>query len=356
MRDKLRYVDALRVVLVLCVLLAHLPEYLGLNPLSVLRLVALHTWWGEIGVSGFLILSAFSLTYSLLRRDSDLRLKEFFFKRFVRLIPLYYVAIFAWLWIVGLVSPASLLAHMFCVHVFFRAFSRDIGCLWFVGLIVQWYLIFPLACTVMRKARIGVLWGFSFLIYILGLLLSARGLYVEDTFLFYSIDFLLGMDLARLVVREGKNYYLGARAAGLACVGFAVFVTLFELPLVGETTWVRHAAIKLGGLSFFLLALNTLRYLEMRSERWVLFLSSASYASYPVYLLHRPIWTIAVKSPIWTWLIGLESLLAPYLRFIYLALLGIPGIFAFGFCAQSAYDSLLKRLLLRHPKSALVVR
>jgi peptidoglycan/LPS O-acetylase OafA/YrhL len=356
MRSKLRYVNAMKLVLALCVLVAHLPEYLGWNPLSLLRLVALHTWWGEIGVSGFLILSAFGLTYSLLRSSSDLRLKEFFFKRFVRLVPLYYVAIFAWLWIVGLISPSSLLAHVFCIHVFFRSFSRDIGCLWFVGLIVQWYLMFPLAYAMMHRMRIGILWGSSLLIYVLGLVLQARGLYVEDTVLFYCVDFLLGMDFARLVVRGGRNWYLGARAAGLALVGFVAFVALFELPLVSEVDWVRYSVIKLGGVSFFLLALNALRYLEMRFDRGMLFLSKVSYASYPVYLLHRPIWTLAVNSPIWTWLISLEPPLAPYLWFIYLAVFGIPGIFAFGFWMQSTCDSLLKRLLVRRPGFASALR
>ena len=356
MRNRLNYIEASRVVSVLCVLVAHLPEYLDWSPLSILELTALHRWWGEIGVSGFLILSAFGLTYSQLRKGSIIRLKEFFLRRFVRLLPLYYLAVFAWLWIVHLTCPVSLLTSVFGVHVFFRSFSRDMGSLWFMGLIVQWYFIFPWAYKLMHKISISVLWVSSFLLYALGLFLQARGLYVQDTLLFFWIEFCLGMDLARLVVKAGKNRYFGIYAILFAMLGFVMYVALLALPLVNGAPWVKYAAVKLGGISFFVLVLNISRYLGSRFERWMNFLSKTSYASYPVYLFHRPIWTLAINSPIWAWLLKLESPLGPFSRFVYLAVLGIPGIFAVGFWLQSTYDALLRRLLLRYPACTTVLR
>jgi hypothetical protein len=66
-----------------------------------------------------------------------------------------------------------------------------------------------------------------------------------------------------------------------------------------------------------------------------------------VFLFHRPIWTVSVHSPIWTFIDRFGPTIRLPVRVVYLVVLGVPSIFAVGYWIQVSYDSLIARLSSR---------
>lgn len=343
---RLEYIDGLKVIMILCVLLTHLPEYLQaeLGP---------HFWqiwpeWGGAGVSGFIILSGFGLTYSLLTKNvPDVKVIPFFWKRFVRLIPLYYIALFFYLLIVDFIQPQNLMAHLIFIHTLFPDFSHNPGSLWFIGLIVQCYLFFPIAYKLLLQKRGKFKLNTSVIfLYILGIVLSNKGLYIHDSFLNFSIEFVLGMNIAQDAYRQKMKQYSTFPVAMLAIALLTFFVILTQSSLLYSLAeYIRYPITTFSRVCFFIVVLNIFLLIE---KYWIYFprivplLSRLSFASYAVYLFHRPMLTIITRGPIWNWIF--HHTFTGYVRFIYLFVISIPLIFLVSFWIQIAYDSVQNKL------------
>jgi len=344
---RLEYIDGLKVIMILCVLLTHLPEYLEaqLGP---------HFWqtwpeWGGAGVSGFIILSGFGLTYSLLTKNvTDIKIIPFFWKRFIRLIPLYYIALFFYLFIVDFIQPQNLLTHLILIHTFFPDFSHNPGSLWFIGLIVQCYLFFPIAYKLLFQRRGVLISNFSAIsLYVLGIILASMGLYVHDSFLSFSIEFVLGMNIARDAYMRRIKQYSSFPVVTSAIALLACFIILVQSSLLYNLAeYIRYPITTFSRICFFVVFLNIFLFLEnywKNFQKLVPLLSALSFASYSVYLFHRPMLTIITRGPTWNWVI--HHTFTGYVRFISLFVISTPLIFLVSFWIQIAYDSVQKKLL-----------
>ncbi len=338
--SRLLYFDLLKVVFILCVLFQHLPEYLGYNPLYALGIGVFVNQLGGIGVTGFVILSGFGLTNSYFHSDLRLQPKAFGLRRLWRVVPLYYLAILAWIFLVALIPPANLAAHMLLIHVFFPDYSHNPGSLWFVGMIVQCYLIFPIAILALQRGKWRWVWLIAYGIYCLGLALVIDGYYLSDTVLLYGLAFVLGMDLAIRMGEPSPNPYLSRKALYFSLLAFGVFALIYQFAdWSGLTPWVTKPLTLLGEVSFFLVALNLA--VRLGTQRPNLLLSSLAFASYAVFLFHRPMWTLAVLSPLWGWISRLPPAYVSLTQFSYLVLLGMPLIFLVSYWIQIANDRTL---------------
>lgn len=98
----LRYVDALRGLAILGVLLVHCGQY-GSGDRLMPALFRTVTSQGQLGVQLFFIVSAFTLFLSFKRRVLTERrpIVNFFIRRFSRVAPMYYLGILAYLWLDG---------------------------------------------------------------------------------------------------------------------------------------------------------------------------------------------------------------------------------------------------------------
>lgn len=106
--------DRLRILFATLVLCSHAPELTDGNPSRELfhRITHVHNTLGGVGVTGFFLLSGFLIVRSW---ESDPDLLNFLFKRLLRIVPGYLVAVTLSILVVGWLAPAT--PH------FFREFS-----------------------------------------------------------------------------------------------------------------------------------------------------------------------------------------------------------------------------------------
>lgn len=116
--------------------------------------------WGHLGVVLFNILSGFvlSLPYLGSSKIPPPRYIQFLQRRFLRILPNYWVTLIFWT-LVLLVSSNSLasvirpfLAHLLFLHSFFPEFFFSIvPAYWWLGLLAQFYLAFPILLRLFRR-------------------------------------------------------------------------------------------------------------------------------------------------------------------------------------------------------------
>ncbi len=115
------------------------------------------TVYGYAGITSFFIISGIGLTYSQAKKERDW--KEFFRTRLLRIFPLYW-AILAltlvtlWHYEPGrYFDPVSILLHFLGLHTLFAPYMQDMnGPLWFIGAVIQLYLLFPLLYWVLKRS------------------------------------------------------------------------------------------------------------------------------------------------------------------------------------------------------------
>jgi peptidoglycan/LPS O-acetylase OafA/YrhL len=164
---------------------AHIEVLDGLRGIAILMVVLYHVWlisWldhtvnlaglhinlnflpetGFLGVELFFFISAFCLFYPYARYMFEgakfQTVKEFTYRRFIKIIPSYYLSI---LLILVLFQPNlgtlkdtlwNIFTHLFLIHNFFpETFGTINGVFWSLGVEVQFYVVFPFLCMLFRK-------------------------------------------------------------------------------------------------------------------------------------------------------------------------------------------------------------
>ena len=87
---KIGYIDALRGIAVLLVILVHFGQRVPIN-----KVLSQLSEFGQYGVQLFFVMSAFTLCYSM-KKESEFSFRvycSFMVRRFFRIAPLYYLAI-----------------------------------------------------------------------------------------------------------------------------------------------------------------------------------------------------------------------------------------------------------------------
>lgn len=172
--EKLHFVDSIRGIAVLLVILVHASQYVtGLPPIANKLLAQ-----GSRGVLLFYIASAFTLFLSLNNRKEENYL-SYFIRRFFRIAPLYFLAILVYLVANGLgprywlgdqieVTVANIISHFFFLNgVNPYWINSIIGVEWSVAVEMMFYLFVPLLFSKIKSLQqamvfLGVAVGFSF--------------------------------------------------------------------------------------------------------------------------------------------------------------------------------------------------
>lgn len=163
-RDRIPQVELLRAIAVGAVFLFHfwslMPEMGQTGRVSAA--LAKASSFGHLGVVVFNILTGFVLSVPHLghRRIPAPSYKEFLKRRFLRIVPHYWIALTFWsLFLIPSSSSLSTLAGSFLSHLFFlhtfstTAFFSIVPAYWWLGLLAQFYLAFPLL------VRLSQRWG-----------------------------------------------------------------------------------------------------------------------------------------------------------------------------------------------------
>lgn len=198
------YLDAVRAFAALLVVVVHTQQHFP----APNRAVELLASFGQLGVQLFFVLSAFLIFESLDRIEKKGgTLSEFFVHRFLRVAPLYYFAMAAFLIIFGVAFPVfglsqgvpatftveNIIANALFVHGLFpSAGNAIVGGGWSIGTEMLFYVIAP-ALFALRHNRIALI-GLAAACYPLVLKLvevmpelAGKGFLLDNSFLYFSL-------------------------------------------------------------------------------------------------------------------------------------------------------------------------
>jgi peptidoglycan/LPS O-acetylase OafA/YrhL len=196
-------------------------------------------WLGDQGVGVFLVLSGFGLTWGLLERGRSFpqSWKDFYARRLSRVYPLWWLAhcIVPIAWILGVTTSKKSLSNFLLSLIGLRVTSATlyayVPAWWFVGLLLQLYIVFPLLWKWME--RVGPL---KFFIGAASAGMAARGagmlIFTDymDAWLRGSIfitrlpEFALGMIIARSLHHDPTKVHFWFRSPNQIVGSLALLV------------------------------------------------------------------------------------------------------------------------------------
>lgn len=156
MKDKLNYIDSIRGVAILMVILVHTAQSVESESLLIQQLAE----YGKMGVQLFFIASAYTLCHSWLKRTGETnKASNFAIRRFFRIAPLYYFGLAMYLGVSvvenyyrsGIIEPApqysltNIVVNLLFLNGLYPPANNNIvpgG--WSIGTEMVFYAMFPL--------------------------------------------------------------------------------------------------------------------------------------------------------------------------------------------------------------------
>ncbi len=324
--DRIAYVDALRGIAALMVLVFHTVQRSSKGlPAWVVTL----NEQGARGVQLFYVISAFTIFMTLHIRSQreGFSMRSFFVRRFFRIAPLFYCAMVFYLWLYGFgprwslgehnqigITPGNIISNIFFVNGFSPYWINSIVPVgWSVTVEMFFYLCVPLLFYYIRSLRAALWLTFGALLasgtvsYVMAThpLISDQRLWMEFLFQWFFNQmpiFCLGIVLFFLLrdCAERRTTVGATRAFALSLQAFSIFL-IAGLPFFNIPFLPRHVAY---GIAFLMLTYG----LSLHPWRWLStpLLTYFGKISYSVYLTqviairlsaHLMIW-LALHTPI----------------------------------------------------------
>jgi peptidoglycan/LPS O-acetylase OafA/YrhL len=294
----IRELDGIRGIAALAVFFHHLC-YTSINPQEwgrgVRGLYDLSTF-GYTGVDLFFVLSGFLITSLLIQdRSSPAYYRNFYWKRVLRILPLYILCLLA----VFLFVPNShgyvLLAAMFIVNFAQALHVPAVGPFWTLAIEEQFYLLWP---TVVRRRSVAQLtrWsiGVGLSAVILRLVAASIGHYNYDlTFLHCD-----GLAIGAFIACRYSQRNVGGDSSSTAptrwiAAAFVAGVVLFAMRFLPHSSKREFAfamaacqtgiSLLAGSVIAFVIVHTGSRYLALFRSRLFTFFGLISYAFYLVH-------------------------------------------------------------------------
>jgi peptidoglycan/LPS O-acetylase OafA/YrhL len=290
--------DGLRALAIAGVFVTHFA------PSEDLPQIAAHLPWGALGVMLFFVLSGFLITGILLdarsessgSRSSWVVLRQFYIRRFLRILPLYYVVVFAAIITdIPYARAVSLWLITYTANLYI-SFQNDwignLSHLWTLAVEEQFYLVWPLLVLFLPRLR---LWPVLTMMAcaapayrLAALSFGIKGLAIE-VFTVSCLDSLAAGSLLALAVRSN----IAAHA-----LGRWLFRAALPLGLLSGGALLYARSVPAGDLAFkvlfpdaAILIFTPLVFAASTGSRWMRFLEWAPLRylgkiSYGLYVLH----------------------------------------------------------------------
>ncbi|MDY6221317.1 MAG: acyltransferase [Candidatus Alectryocaccobium sp.] len=344
-------VDVLRALAIIIIVAYHTYVLGGYPWANHVNLNYLISFFGELGVTLFFLLSGYGIYSSLNKKEMNGSFPSWlgFMKgRCRRIIPPYYICIiflliFQTYTLIGSEGWPTIVAYFCFAQNFFVSTHGAInGALWALATIFQFYLIAPFLYKLLKKnwiitAVVSILISVlsKFVIYHY-LLKGAEGTYyfVYGRQLIAALDnFVLGMVaalLAEKVLRSKKNIKPIIGICGTALSGIIVLITCYTLSkhgiyiddVVGYTTHTILSVL-LMMLIFFVSILPCVELKIYKVSDWI------AANQYGIYLWHMPM-IFTLGSGAGAFLFFKERCFAVYMLLILLVSIFIGGFYSVG--------------------------
>lgn len=302
---KLDYIDALRGLAILGVVLVHTNQFGHLNlPWGIEKVVVK----GARGVQLFFVASAFTLFLSYRHRIHAERfpIRNFFIRRYVRIAPMYYLGVVYYLFQDGLgprywlgdeprITVANIVSNFLFVNGFNPYwFSSIVHGGWSIAVEMLFYVVLPLLFGLIKSTRQALLFfGAALLLrFALQVILEANPLighaklWEEYLTLYFPAQlpvFALGILLYFVIEEQAMPTISGPLLIAISGLLMAILVNEDWFPLPPAVAAILPNPI-LFGITFFLLALGLSRY------PWRLLVNSTTTylgkISFSLYLTH----------------------------------------------------------------------
>jgi len=342
-KKRLSEFDVMRSFAIFIILFHHLPAYcfnyynlknFGINyDLSYIN--DLNRYFG-LGI--FIYISGFLLQYSSHGFNNSKDVYMFLWKRIVRIIPLYIIALIMFIKLFGAISISSFFIHILGLQVILSSkYCDPVITLWYVGLIISYYLIFICIKKYGTNTKKTVL--LITLIPIIAIVIKGGLNFIDKRFFTYYMVFIVGVYSSIYYNKILRNYTIVAATIVffissyiyVAHISPIIFGSDIRPPLFSSTSLNALFLLNFIMISFAWIT----HYLSMKINIFLKSFELISYLSYCMYLFHRPVWGIMLK---------IYEPQNAMLRGIYLAVLGIPTLLICSFYLQKGYDNLLVSL------------
>jgi peptidoglycan/LPS O-acetylase OafA/YrhL len=288
--------------------------------------------WGSLGVGVFLILSGFGLAYSLARKGGgEPSWRKWYRQRFIRLLPIYWFA-----HLVFLISPFQY-QHDPIDYRFILSFLGDrvfpvssvfyylVPAWWFIGLLLQLYIIFPILFRLMQRFGSIRFLGFCIVLtciarYLIFIVLQANGNYIQGAFFACKLwEFATGMVFGKLIAENPKQVTRLLFSWKSFFAGVIVF-SIGHLCYQPDFPYIFSDGLRATGLSIVII--NAAAWIDRIPYIGKAFATAGIY-SYGIYLFHQP-YTMYFGQKLIPYQIGMFIILAtPMIVSIAIASMGV---------------------------------
>lgn len=387
MNNKIIAFDFLRALAIIMIIPAHLSSYL-FSTYGKLTLYAFDPYFANMGLGLFIFMSGYLLYYNNHSINSLQNVFDFYKKRLLRIYPLYWAALATFVLVFfvfasrlnsGFVYPNSetvfsfsnVLVHALGLQILLApAYASPMLTLYFIGLIVIFYAIYPFIIMYSKSTKhlllvsFIVYFGFFiisrvfniidhrffmfFLVFVFGILTCRESLFGKSIKISEKIPFVYIL-LAALPVIFVLIIVLGLRTSLFLDPKVFVTIDIAGSGTIGSST-VRSILDSMAGLfgidAPFLQFIIDILLLNIFAVIFCIFqysfatkfvndklsrplsslLTHIATASYCIYLFHRPFFTL--------WNSGTNFIGSPILRDVIMVFIAIPLLFVISYYIQ----------------------
>ena len=290
--SKFEFIDSLRGVAILLVILVHVSQLISQPPIYLSYL-----GMGQLGVQLFFVLSTFTLCISAARRDESP--KYFVIRRFFRIAPMYYFGIIFYYSIYSIIeflgihtaafdkyTISSILLNFAFLHTFFIDSQNSVvpgG--WSIGVEMIFYLLFPLLYRLLssnKSLTYTIVFSITFIINIYIYMYLSNNIYLigNNSFFYFGIWNQLPVFIVGFIV-----YNIWANRIQInSWVLFSVFFTFFVFCILIFTFYNKFLFSMLPLVSAIMFGSILLMTSKIRTFPFIL--SEIGRRSYSMYLVH----------------------------------------------------------------------
>jgi peptidoglycan/LPS O-acetylase OafA/YrhL len=321
---KIQEFDILRALAIILLMVHHSEPY-GLK-LFGFSLEGLSPYFEAVLLGIFFYISGYLTGRSFQKENKGS--VSFFFSRMVRIFPPYLFAVALYIFVLGItLKKFSLFVYLTGTHFIFAPnYAKIVLTLWYVGAIILFYLIFGLLLANLHSTR-GLIIGATIVFAVVYALHQWTGL-IDERFFKYYLVFLIGILCTRL---DHLSTWLSGGQVLIKFVLAVLGLFLFSQVLVLSSI----SPLYILGTVFFIISWVILLFALAARVKSPVILRLAiliSYASFFIYLIHRPLWA---------WLLTVFPVNTAGGQVFFKIVPASIFIFILSYYLQSGYDRLL---------------